>query len=219
MLVLSILFFINLVIFIRNSWIRRQRLNQRWAVGLNNGISRSEFARLLVTVLSMLLIYWPFSLYCFVEFFHQGRLLPYHWKIVHGPFWKLIVFIRYDKVTWSGWIGVYLAVTSFAFIGFTRNARRTYQQCIEVIYDHILPKKLQAKLPRMRKISETCKERRNAQLGLSDGARNDIVVMDGYLPWQFFLIIQGHPVEGGKQIGLIWMLKMTSLYIRVRRQS
>jgi hypothetical protein len=219
MLVFSILFLTNLVIFVRNSWIRRQRLNKRWAVELNNGISRSEFARLLVTVLSMLLIYWPFSIYCFVEFFQQGRLLPYHWKIVHGPFWKLIVFIRYDKVTWSGWIGVYLAVTSFAFIGFTRNARRTYQHCIEVIYDHIIPKKLQAKLPRMQKISETCKERRNAQFGLSNHARSDIVVMDRYLPWQFFLIIPGHPVEAETPIGLISMLVMTSLYTRVRRQS
>src|SRR5947207_4576738 len=167
-------------VFIRNWWVRRKRLNSAWAIGLNSGISKSEFGRLLVTVLSVLLIYWPLSLYRFRLFFQQGNLLPYRWQIVHGPLWKLVVLQKYDKVGWSGWIGVYLAITSFAFVGFTRNAKRAYQQFIEFIYDRLLPKKLQSKLPAMRKISEACKERRNAKLVMNGDARNHIGVMNGY---------------------------------------
>ena len=182
MLVLFLLFIVNSGVFIRNCWIRRKRLNQRWAVGLNSGISKSEFGRLLITVLSVLLIYWPLALYRFALFFKQARLLPYRWEIVHGPLWKLIIFENYPKVTWSGWIGVYLAITSFAFIGFTRNARRAYEQCIELIYDHLLPKKLQAKLPSLKKISETSKERRIAKSVINGDTRDDIVMTEGYLP-------------------------------------
>ena len=97
MLVLFLLFIVNSGVFIRNCWIRRKRLNQRWAVGLNSGISKSEFGRLLITVLSVLLIYWPLALYRFALFFKQARLLPYRWEIVHGPLWKLIIFENYPR--------------------------------------------------------------------------------------------------------------------------
>jgi hypothetical protein len=194
-------FIVNLGLFIRNWWVRRKRLNQRWAVCQNSGISKGEFGRLLFTVLSVLLIYWPLSLYRFVEFFRLSKLLPYHWQVVHGPLWKLILFQEYPKVTWSGWIGVYLAITSFAFIGFTRNARRAYEHCVELIYDRLLPKQVQAKLPSLRKISEACKEERNTKLALSD-ARNNVAMMEGYLPLRFFLIL-GNLDENPTKIGSI----------------
>ena len=131
--------------------------------------------------MSVLLIYWPLSFYRVRLFFEQGRLLPYHWDIVHGPLWKVIVFQAYNKVPWSGWIGVYLAFTSFVFVGFTRNAQRAYEHCVELIYDRLLPKKLQAKLPRLRKISEACKEERNATLGTSSDTRSNVIMREGYL--------------------------------------
>jgi hypothetical protein len=72
------------------------------------------------------------------------------------------------RAPWSSWIGILLAITLFFFVGFTRNAKQSYEHCIEWIYDHS-PSKLQAKAEGMRKLSDKCKERRAVEKALASG--------------------------------------------------
>lgn len=154
------LIIVNVVIFIRNWWIRRKRLNAEWALGNRNGISKTEFRRLQFTVLSVLCFYFPFSFFVFASTLKLHRI-PYSWKRIHGPMWWIIIKFAMPNANLGMWIGPCLAVTSFIFIGTTRNARNFYERCVEWTYDHS-PQKLRARLSGMRKISETCKERRKA---------------------------------------------------------
>jgi len=156
--------------FLWHWWVRRKRLNQNWTVGIPNGISQSEFRRLIVTVLCVILVYFPLSLIPLVAF-PKAHKVPFSFKHIHGPMWKFIVFEPQPKAPWGSWIGIFLAIASFALIGLTRNARQFYEHCIEWIYDHI-PQKYQARFPFMRNISEKCKERRSAKWVLNGNARS-----------------------------------------------
>jgi hypothetical protein len=166
--------------FLYHWWVRRRRLNEKWSSGLRNGISQSEFRRLHITVLSVLFIYLPLSLIGLANFV-DAPLSPFNWQLTHGPLWWIIVFEDRPKAIWSSWIGIALAITSFALIGFTRNAKRFYERSIERLYDS-LPAKMQAKLAWMKKISETCKERRAAVSITNGDARNNISMIDQYFP-------------------------------------
>jgi len=150
-----------------------------WSSGLRNGISQAEFRRLHITVLSVLFIYLPLSLVGLATYLN-APLSPFNWKLTHGRLWWIIVFEDRPTAIWSSWIGVALAITSFALIGFTRNAKRFYEHCIERLYD-ALPKVVQAKLGWMKKISETCKERRAAvSITNGDARNNNISMIDKY---------------------------------------
>ena len=159
---------LTIVIFLRNWYVRHKRHNRDWSVGVR-GISRTDFFRLVFTVLSVIFLYLPLSLYVLrVEV--DVRFHAYSWSNVHGPFWKFIVkqASLTGKAPWASWIGIVLAITLFFFVGFTRNAKQSYERCVEWIYDH-LPSKFQGKLLGMQKISDKCKERKSTQKALAVG--------------------------------------------------
>jgi Pheromone A receptor len=147
-----------IVVFLRNWWIRRRTLNSTWQRG---GISRLDFIRLVATVLSVIFLYLPLSLYVLAVNL-SIPLHPFSWSRIHGPSWGIILIVPSPtgKAEWEAWIGPVLAITSFFFVGFTRPAKHFYQRCIEWFYDH-LPSSLQARFPALRRISEKCKEQRS----------------------------------------------------------
>jgi hypothetical protein len=147
--------------FIRHWWVRRKRLNEFWSSGMRNGISKGDFQRLMVTVLAVIFVYLPLSLYGLAGFLMAPKV-PFEMSRVHGPLWKFILFDPRPTALWSSWIGVALAFASFILIGFTRNAKEAYFNAVEWMYDHA-PKKLQDKMNGMGKISAATKERRNVQ--------------------------------------------------------
>jgi Pheromone A receptor len=168
-----------LVIFLRHWLVRRKRLNDEWALGMRNGISKVEFRRLQITVLSVICVYFPFSFYVFAETL-KVQMIPYSWDRIRGPLWPIILLSPMPKATLGMWIGPALALSSFLFVGTTRNARKFYEGCVEWIYNH-LPKKLRAKLPFMRKISDACRESRKAGKTLTgEDDRNHISMVERY---------------------------------------
>ena len=177
--------FINLGIFLRHWWVRRKRLNESWALGMRNGISQTEFRRLVVTVLSVILIYFPLSIYLFVSNMQQTLLVttPFSWAADHGPMSGLIIKVSLSSAGVESWAAPVVAITSFFFVGTTRNARQFYERCVEWLYDHS-PRRLKAKLSVMQKIAESSKERRLAQSSLTGGsdARNNISMVERYSP-------------------------------------
>jgi hypothetical protein len=106
--------------------------------------------------------------------------IPYSWDRIHGPLWVYIVKLSLPKAHLSLWMGPVLAITSFCFIGTTRNAKRFYQHCVEWIYDHS-PKRLQKKLVFMRTTSELCKERRAAMGSYCGRGERNISMVVGYV--------------------------------------
>jgi pheromone a factor receptor len=168
------------VIFLRHWWVRRRRLNEEWGRGTRNGISKAEFRRLQFTVLSVICFYFPFSLYGLVLVLKLPRI-PYSWKRVHGARWWIIALMPLPKANLAMWVIPLLAITSFLFIGTTRDARRFCAHCVEWTYDH-LPKKVSAHLSGMRKISETCKEQRIAKNIVSNSTELDRSMNERYVP-------------------------------------
>jgi hypothetical protein len=144
---------------------------------MTSGISKSEFRRLLATVMCVIFVYLPLSLVGLVNYI-RGPKIPYSFHRVHGPLWKLIIFDPAPKATWPTWIGVLLAITSFALIGLTRNARVFYGHFLEWTYDH-LPQRFQSKVSWMRSVSEACKARRQAQSVVNGDTRNNISTVGG----------------------------------------
>jgi hypothetical protein len=176
----------DVVLFVRNWWIRRKRLNKDWSSGNRSGISKSEFRRLQFTILSVILLYFPFSFYVFAETLTLHRI-PYSWDRVHGPFWWFIQKFSMPKANLGMWIGPVSAITSFIFIGNTRNARLFYEHCAEWVYDHS-PQKFRARMSGMQKISETCKERRKVGTTWTRGNAN-ISMVEPYSPTSTLLIV------------------------------
>lgn len=166
------------VVFLRHWWIRRQNLNSNWAMGQRSGISRLDFIRLVATVLSVVFLYLPLSLYI-LGVNLAIPLHPFSWSRIHGPFWNVIekVASPTGKAEWEAWIGPVLAITSFFFVGFTRPAKQFYERCMELTYDY-LPKNLQKKFPNLQKLSEKCKERRSTQGLSSNTERASIRITD-----------------------------------------
>lgn len=128
---------------------------------MRNGISKGDFQRLMVTVICVIFVYLPLSLYGLAGFLMAPKV-AFSLSRIHGPLWKFILVDRRPTALWSSWIGVALAFASFILIGFTRNAKQAYYKCVEWTYDHA-PKALQNKLSGMAKISAATKERRNIQ--------------------------------------------------------
>ena len=161
------------------------------------GISCVDFLRLIVTVLSVVFLYVPLSLYLFkVEVsvqFHR-----FSWSNIHGPLWKYIVKVGSvtGKAPWQSWTGIALAITLFIFAGFTRNAKESYEHFIEWIYDH-LPSKLRGKIGGMRKISENCKKRSATQKALNSV---EAQVMNNLRRFETpnYLLTSSKPTEGNR---------------------
>lgn len=180
MLVFSSLVRADLGCFLRNCWVRRKSLEESWSLGMRSGISRSEFRRLIATVLFIILVYIPLSLYGLYVIV-SVPMRPFVWSIVHGPWWWTIIFQQQDRAPWTSWIGIILAFESFVVIGFPRNSIRFFQHRIEWIYDHT-PQTLQTKLHWMQKISEECKERRAACSTMGNGRSMDICPVNTFGP-------------------------------------
>jgi pheromone a factor receptor len=176
---ITIDFYANIVVFLKNWYIRHKRHKQDWSVGVR-GISRTDFYRLVLTVLSVIFFYLPMSLYV-LSLDLNVQFLPYSWSRVHGPLWKYILMepLTNMKAPWTCWIGIFLAITLFFFVGFTRNAKQFYEHSVELIYDH-LPPKFQAKSLGMQKISDKCKERRSTRKALTAGAAQAMYNMTTY---------------------------------------
>jgi len=147
-----------IVLFIRHWWVRRKRMNELWESGMRNGISKGDFRRLMITILCVVFVYVPLSLYSLAGFLMAPKV-PFDLSRIHGPLWKIILLEPRPKALWSSWIGVFLAFTSFILLGFTQNAKQAYFRCIEWGYDHT-PKRLQNRLGYMGRISANAKERR-----------------------------------------------------------
>ena len=187
MLVFSCLVGADLGCFLRNCWVRRKSLEEGWSLGMRSGISRSELRRLIVTVLFIILVYMPISLYG-LYLIVSVPMRPFVWSIVHGRWWWTIIFEQQDRAPWTSWIGIILAFESFVVIGFPRNAIQFFHHRIEWIYDHI-PQTLQTKLHWMRKISEECKERRAACSTNGYDGSMDLCSVKKFAPWQAILMI------------------------------
>ena len=162
MLVFPLANFANSALFLWRWWIRKKRLAEIRGAGsgLRTGISQSEFRRLIVTVLCVIFVYLPLALYGLALFIEVPKI-SFDIHRVHGPTWKFILFKPETKAPWNAWIGIALALTSFVLIGFTRDARKFYEHCIEWVYDH-MPRSIQRRSTGMQKISQRCKERREA---------------------------------------------------------
>jgi hypothetical protein len=115
----------------------------------------------MLTVISVIFLYLPLSLYSFIGFLLVPKH-PFRLSIAHGPMWKFIRLIPLPKAPWYLWIGIILAFTSFFLLGFTRPAKTFYEGCVEWFFDHS-PKTLQGKSKGMAKISQKCKDRRNVR--------------------------------------------------------
>ena len=193
---ITIDFCTDVVIFLKNWYVRHKQHNQDWSVGVR-GISRVEFFRLVLTALSVIFFYLPLSLYV-LKVDVDVQFHPYSWSNVHGPLWKYIVMQASltGRAPWSSWIGIVLSITLFFFVGFTRNAKQFYERGIEWIYDH-MPSKLQQKSLGMQKISDKCKERRSTQNVLAVGeaeAMHKITMYSHY----FFRLTSSKPNGGGR---------------------
>jgi Pheromone A receptor len=163
--------------FLRYWRVRRKLLNANWSAGLQSGLCRLEFNRLVGTVISILLFYLPFSLYALGTTIAVG-FLPWSWSRVHGPMSNIIVMVPNDgnSVIWYAWIGPLLAITAFLFLGLTRPAKHFSERCVEVVYDGF-PASLQKKFPGLKRISETVKKRRRNNSALPS-AGSDVIRMD-----------------------------------------
>jgi hypothetical protein len=124
--------------------------------------------------MTVIFVYFPLSIVVLVDYLRL-HLVPFSWEAIHGPFWKEIVKEQQPRASWPLWVGPVLAFTSFMFIGTTRNARQFYEHCMELIYDYS-PKKLQAALPGLKKISEKCKQGRVATT--NQGGNNMVSMVD-----------------------------------------
>jgi hypothetical protein len=159
-------------------------MNENWNIGVRNGISRTDFRRLFFTVLCVLFVYLPLSLYG-LRIFLLTPLMPYNPNLIHGPQWKFILFVQRPVAIWSSWVGIALAITSFVLIGFTRNAKRQYEHVVEWVYDHA-PQGLQRRLTAWGQTSELCKERRAGSM--SNDPRRRISLVEGYNPPTYFVL-------------------------------
>ena len=187
---------LTVVVFVRNWYIRNKTNNEDWSDGVR-GISRIDFFRLVFTVLSVVFLYLPLSLYIL----SAEVSVPYHrfvWSNVHGPLYKYIIKVESTtgRAPWSSWIGIVLAITLFFFVGFTQNAKQSYRNCAEWIYDH-LPAKFQVKATGMRTISDRCKDRRAARNALESGEVQIMHNVKRYGNWHWESFLTGSRPNAG----------------------
>lgn len=130
---------------------------------MRTGISPADFFRLIFTVMTLVLLYLPLSLFRFVSYLKADTISSYSFSAIHGPYWGLIVKISVPKADWTLWISYFgLALSSFFLFGIPRNAKPYLERSVEIVYDRT-PLKLQPKLSYMGKIADKCKAQRKEQ--------------------------------------------------------
>lgn len=156
----------NIGIIVYHWHLRRQARRNDWAQGINTGLSSTDFFRLVFTVMTLVLLYFPLSLFRLIQYLKINQS-PYSWDSIHGPLWGIIVKEVVPSADWTLWTYFGLAFSSFLLFGIPRNAKPHFQRCVEVMYNRF-PKKMQDKLPAMRRVAEKSKEqRRERSLHLS----------------------------------------------------
>ena len=136
-------------------FIQRKRLIQNGSVG-SHGLPKSDFWRLVITVLSILLFYIPRSFVVLGMMLSESHK-PFSWVANHGPNWSHIVIVVQDKVYWESWSGFTVAVSLFILSGITRETKVCFRRCMKWIGKDI-PGKLQGVLSSGMSTSQTSKE-------------------------------------------------------------
>jgi hypothetical protein len=156
----SSLYIIDIAIFLRRWWFLRKRLSRDWSHGARNGISQTDFLRLLVVVTTVIIFYLPVSIIAFI----LNLLLPcpreFSWEKIHDQ-WGIILKEPISTVDWGCWIVPVTAISLFSLVGITRTSKHLFELLIEWIYDHS-PSILKKRLSWMRNISAKCKQLRLA---------------------------------------------------------
>jgi len=126
------------------------------------GITQVEFLRIFVTVVTIIVIYFPISVYGFVKGISRPRH-PYSWEIIYALRWSSIFkYPNEPEEAWGIWLGPVLALQMFCLMGMTKRTRQLFEICIEWICDHS-PSKIQVSW--MQKLSAKCKQSRLAEVG------------------------------------------------------
>jgi pheromone a factor receptor len=161
-------FTLILGIFIRNWYINRKILDEKYSHGMHVGISKCECRRLLFTVSAVIFIYFPISVYTLISAFINSRD-RFVWADVHGPEWGIILKLSQPRAPWTAWVNFILSLTVFAFVGMPRNARSFYKRCFGWLYDRS-PQGLKAKLYFLQNLSESASQSNIVTpLGVSTG--------------------------------------------------
>lgn len=170
MLVLLPLVSSNIGIFLHRWWFLRKRLSRDWGLSARDGISQTDFLRLLITVTTVIIFYLPISIVILIINLLLPRH-PYSWDGVHGPQWGVIAKPPRSSVGWASWVGPLSALNFFSLMGITRASRKLFDLGVEWVYDH-LPSLLQRRFLWMRNISAKCKQSRLAEATDANLLRN-----------------------------------------------
>lgn len=125
-----------------------------------DGISLTEFLRILITITTIIVLYLPISIFGFARLLSLPRI-PYSWERIHGPQWAMISKFQMPTARWEIWIPPLVAINLFCLMGITKTAIQLFEHCIEWIYDQS-PLMIQRKASWMAKISAKCKQSRLA---------------------------------------------------------
>jgi hypothetical protein len=135
MLVCFVLFVIDIGIFLRHLWVVRRQLDDSWSLGMINGISQTDFRRLLLVAMFMIFMYFPITV-CGAIYNSRGALNPYSWEISHAAQWRLYIPKESSvppPLFWFSWAGPVTALSIFSVLGTTKNAIQYYKNCIDWI--------------------------------------------------------------------------------------
>ena len=137
----------ELGLFLRNWWLCSLGYTKK----IN--IAKSESIRLSFNVMTILHLYFIFTIISFYGFV-SAPMSPFVRK---RPQWNDVVLKEQDKAPWGEWIGVMLAFQSFVCLGMTRDARRfSHWMCDKA------RKGVQQLFPSTGGMSDGSKERRHA---------------------------------------------------------
>src|SRR5271170_6381604 len=146
-------------IFLWRWWPIQKRLSRDWGLNMNVGITQMEFLRIFVTVGSVIVIWFPLSIYGFVRGISRPRH-PYSWEIIYALRWSIIVKNTDPGGAWGHWLGPVLALQMFCLMGMTKKAKQLFERCIEWVCDHSHAK---VQISWMQKLSAKAKQSRLAE--------------------------------------------------------
>ena len=132
-----------LVLFLNRWWRIRGRLRRNWDINAHDGVSHVDFLRISLTLITVVIFYFPASVTLFILSILSGRsgevtwATPYSWEAVHGRDWSQIYMTRQDSAEWTAWFAPALAVNLFALMGMTKTAGGIMERCLEGIHDSL----------------------------------------------------------------------------------
>lgn len=126
---------VNVAIFLRHWWVLSRQYKYEWGLGLTTGISQTDFRRLLLTAIYVIVVYFPLSIFLFVMQLKETPLRQYSWERIHGPQWAIIQKIESPRVVWNVWLAPSTAITLFSVLGTTKNAMEGYNKLFKWVRD------------------------------------------------------------------------------------